>query len=97
MTDLGQSGGRDMEPLAERPGYNASPTDWVRYANHLENALDWERQQRGKEVLAQMTRAEIAERERDEAYEDARRSLDRVNRLVGPTEPPTRQELFNDG
>jgi hypothetical protein len=40
MTGVGQSGGRDMEPLSERPGYNASPNDWVRYANHLEVERD---------------------------------------------------------
>jgi hypothetical protein len=35
-----ESLGRDMEPLAGRPGYNAKPTDWVRYANHLEQAIE---------------------------------------------------------
>jgi len=27
------------EPLDTRPGYNASPIDWVRYAAHLEALL----------------------------------------------------------
>lgn len=29
--------GRDLPSLTERPGYNANPNDWVRYANWLES------------------------------------------------------------
>lgn len=44
----------DLPPLTERPGYNASPNDWVRYANWLES--------RGEVPAGLTDRYEIAKR-----------------------------------
>jgi hypothetical protein len=48
-------------PLAERPGYNANPTDWVRYALTLEWLTGWQRPPDGHTAVC-MARQELGHR-----------------------------------
>ena len=74
---LGQSGSRDLAPLSTRPGYNANPNDWVRYANHLEAELDRFRGPLMTEAYSEIARlsAELEKRDIERELEDA---IDRV-------------------
>jgi hypothetical protein len=77
----GEVVGRDMEPLPDRPGYMASPTDWARYANHLENEIKALRDAAMWVVLTWDT---------EQSQHHTMPSLRRALGLLG--EPPTREE-----